>query len=278
MTSLNFGRRGLIVPVPATPAASGWHPLWDASTLEGSERVADNSDRGTRAQSTRYPFRYLRYWFVRHMLERRSLELGRPLRVLEVGVHRGQMMTFATPQGASARPGWIGSWDALDCAIDAPRLRALGYDRLISADLDDPREPEGLRAGGYDAVIALHLLEHLQSPDSAVRRFVSWLAPEGEVMGGSPTMPGWLAGLREWRLRRTKRPRQHQRVITPGRVKGWARELNLRPTLLTGAFLTRNSGRAIENSRAWLRLNLAWGALAPALGSEIYFALRARAR
>lgn len=274
MTSLNFGRTGLDLD-PARPLPSpGWHPLWDVSPLEESARVADNSDRGARAQRTRYPFRYLRYWFMRHLLERRSLELGRPLRVLEVGVHRGQMMTFARPTATGPRPSWVGSWDALDCAIDAPRLRSLGYDRLISADLDDPREPEGLRTGGYDAIIALHLLEHLQSPDRAVRRFVSWLAPEGEVMGGSPTMPGWLAGLREWRLRRTKRPRQHQSVITPGRVKGWARDLGLRPTLITGAFFTRNSGRAIENSLAWLRVNLAWGALAPSLGSEIYFSLR----
>jgi hypothetical protein len=30
----------------------------------------------------------------------------------------------------------------------------------------------------------------------------------------------------------------------------------------------------LENSRIWLRANLLWGALAPALGGEVYFALR----
>ena len=42
---------------------------------------------------------------------------------------------------------------------------------------------------------------------------------------------------------------------------------------MSGSFLARNNGKAIENSSAWLRMNVAFGSLFPSLGSEIYFSL-----
>ena len=53
-----------------------------------------------------------------------------------------------------------------------------------------------------------------------------------------------------------------------------ARENGLVPEMVQGAFFMRWSGWTMENHAWWLRLNLAWGALFPSLGGEIYLAMR----
>ena len=88
-------------------------------------------------------------------------------------------------------------------------------------------------------------------------------------------MPKLIADLGyEKRLARTAKPNGHVSVLSPERIELFAEQEDLRLCFLSGAYFTRNTGKAIENYRLWLRLNLAFGALFPSLGSEVYFALQ----
>jgi hypothetical protein len=44
--------------------------------------------------------------------------------------------------------------------------------------------------------------------------------------------------------------------------------------LLSGMFFCRWSDMFLESTQGWLRTNLLWSALFPALGGELYFSLR----
>ena len=229
---------------------------------------------GGRKTITAYPLKYLRYWFVRQLLEQQARRLGRPLAVLEVGVDRGQMRAFMGEREQTAR--LIGRWDAIDVAPRHEELQRLGYDAIRQLDVDHGAEPALTR--DYDAMIFLHVLEHLHQPEACLLAFRPYLAPSGVILGGSPTMPKFIADAGyERRLARRARPYKHVSVISPERLDRFAERANLDITFLSGAFLLRKEGSPIENSRLWMRLNLLWGSLFPALGSELYFALESTA-
>lgn len=70
------------------------------------ERSLDTLDRQarvkhifSRVQGSRYPIKLLRYWFMYNLLQAESEHLGRPLRICEIGVDRGQMRLFAQDAG-----------------------------------------------------------------------------------------------------------------------------------------------------------------------------------
>lgn len=253
--------------------------LWDADALAANASARD-PDFGitARAASRRVPFRLLRYWFVERLLREEALRHGRPLRVLEAGVHRGQMKAFV--DGARPLEGHdpYAAWDAIDCALDAPRLLGLGYGRLHAADLDDGPSLDGLPAAlapqGYDAVIALHVLEHLREPERALAGLAALVRPGGVVLGGFPVLPAWLAPLRENRLRRTAKPFGHVSAFSPPRLERMALAAGLAVDFRAGAFGLRASGSALEDSEAWLRANLLFGAAFPGWPGEIYWRLR----
>ncbi len=227
---------------------------------------------GGRKTITAYPLKYLRYWFVRQLLEQQAQRLGRPLVVLEVGVARGQMRAFMGEPEQTA--SLIERWDAIDVAPQREELQRLGYDEIHQLDVDHGADPKLSRH--YDAMIFLHVLEHLHQPEDCLAAFRPFLAPSGVILGGSPTMPKFVADAGyERRLARRAKPYQHVSVISPERLDRFAERTNLDITFLSGAFLLRKEGSPIENSRLWMRLNLLWGSLFPALGSELYFALEA---
>jgi SAM-dependent methyltransferase len=235
-------------------------------------------DRLGYAGGTRYPVKYLRYWFCRCMLERLHTRLGRPIRVLEVGIADGKMLAFmagAPKRGGYALPGWIERWDGVDVALRPALLERYSYSELTEADAETP--PVHSRA--YDAVVLLHVLEHLFEPEAAMAGHLELLSPGGILLGGSPTMPSLLAGGWERLLRRRHahidvKSHRHLSVMTPRRIRRFAKRYLLGLELLTGTFFLRWSEMFLENSQAWLRANLLWGALLPALGGEVYFALR----
>ena len=215
----------------------------------------------------RYPTRELRYWFMASLLRREAESLGRPLRVLEIGIASGELPRFI------GNPAWKGAWDGVDIKA-TNETRAL-YDHYIEADLDAPLS----LTESYDAVVALHVLEHLINPEHALEGVLRYLSPQGVLIGGSPTMPAMLARLYEPWLRRKYRyvpvtEHRHLSVLTPSRVKDFAAEHQLSVDLLTGAFLCRASRSPLEDYSFNMRLNLLWGALMPSLGGEMYFALR----
>ncbi len=257
--------------------AQGSNRLWPAAWATDSYAVVDRLRRTHHpeaADTTRYPLRLLRYWFMRHLIEAHAARLGRRLNVLEIGVHLGQMLTFMEPEEGRP-PGIVQQWDAVDIDADAGRLRALGYADYIEMDLEGGRRPPLTRR--YDVMIFLHVLEHLRQPEACVRAFLPFLAADGTVIGGAPTMPKLVADAGyEKRLADTARPFGHVSILSPERIELLADDMELDLTFLSGAFLARNSGSAIENSKLWLRANLAFGALFPSLGSEVYFALERR--
>ena len=222
---------------------------------------------GFATQPRRYQIRQLRYWFMNSLLEREAGQLRRPLRVLEIGIGDGELLDFV------GSPAWKGAWHGVDVkATEETRAR---YDRYIEADLDLPFS----LTESYDAIVALHVLEHLFDPERAMANLLGALSPHGILIGGSPTMPTMLARLYEPRLRRRHRHRpvtaqRHLSVLTPSRVRNFAYKHRLSIDLLTGAFICRASRSLLEDYAFTMRLNLVWGALFPSLGGELYFALR----
>ncbi|MDI4238289.1 class I SAM-dependent methyltransferase [Bradyrhizobium sp. Arg237L] len=201
------------------------------------------------------------------LLRREAELLGRPLRVLEVGIASGELSRFI------GNPAWKGAWHGIDIKA-TNETRAL-YDHYIEADLDAPLS----LTESYDAVVVLHVLEHLINPEYALEGLLRHLSPQGVLIGGSPTMPAMLARLYEARLRRKYQhvpvtEHRHLSVLTPSRVRTFAAEHQLSIDLLTGAFLCRASRSPLEDYSFNMRLNLLWGALVPSLGGEVYFALR----
>jgi hypothetical protein len=237
-----------------------------------------NLDRIGYGGRTRYPVKFLRYWFCRCVLEDLHARLGRPIRVLEVGVGDGKMLAFLAGDpkpGGYALPQWIERWDGFDVVKQGDVVDRYSYSEFIEADVEAPY----LFSRKYDAVVLLHVLEHLLEPEATMSRFAGLLNLGGVVVGGSPTMPSLIAASWEPLLRRKYshldiKSHRHLSVITPRRIRRFARAHSLDIDLLAGTFFCRWSDMFLENTQAWLRANLLWGALFPALGGELYFSLR----
>lgn len=243
--------------------------FWPLDSFSALEAMRARFQPGAK-EITRYPIKYLRYWFVRNFLEFEARRLGRPLNVLEVGVDRGQMLAFMGHPLERARV--VGTWTAIDVAPNEPWLRNLGYTDVVRLNVDRGADPSLVRR--YDAMIFLHVLEHLETPESTLRAFAKYLPKDGIVVGGSPTMPSAVADLGyERRLRRKAKPFGHVSVISPERIERFAESEGMSLDFLSGAYFARKQGAWIENSPLWLRFNIAFGALLPSLGSEVYFKL-----
>jgi len=230
----------------------------------------------------RYPIRYLRYWLTRRLLEDLHDEVGRPISVLEVGVGQGQMLAFLGGPPIEgdrfARPHWIARWDGIDVNVEGSTRDRYSYSEVFEADIE---RPFGIDEQAYDAILVLHVLEHLLEPEAALCNVGKGLRPGGVIIGGSPTMPAAVAALHEPWLRRKYRnviedvhSHRHLSVITPSRIRRFARDHDFETGLMTGTFFCRWSGMRLEDAAWWARANLLWGALVPSLGGELYFSLR----
>ncbi len=219
---------------------------------------------------TRYPVRLFRYWFMYNLIRNEADRLGRPLRVCEIGVDRGQMLGFVRAAGNVP----IERWDAVDRRLK-PELNNFGYGRQIEVDV----ETEGFNlADTYDVVVVLHLLEHLLEPERLLKRLSSHMQHDDIVIGGFPVTPQWVAQAWEKRLRqkihRHYDDHRHVSVFSPQRVRDMGEGNDFTLEFLSGAFLIRKTGAAAENSSLWARLNLLWGAAMPSLGGEVYWQMR----
>ncbi|MGA1367231.1 MAG: class I SAM-dependent methyltransferase [Blastocatellia bacterium] len=242
---------------------------WDFSFLADNQVVrspefgiAPGHDR------VRYPIRLLRYWFGYQLLREEAERIGRPLDVLEVGVDVGQMLAF-TRSGPSTIA--VKSWTAVDAVMRRERLAKAGYTDFLEVNLEE----NPLRfPGEYDVAILLHVLEHLFQPEEVFAQIVGAIRPGGVLIGGFPVLPRLLERQRERQIRQTARPLGHVSVFSPKRVRQMAAAAGLELDFLSGAFLMRSRGSALENSAAWVRFNLAWGRLFPGWPGEIYWRMR----
>lgn len=220
------------------------------------------------AKSVRYPLRLLRYWFGYHLLREECARAGHPIAVAEIGVHTGQMLEFVK----SAPPGVTWSrWTAVDAVMLTAKLKKAGYDDFHEANLEDPAFA---LPAIYDTAVLLHVLEHLFDPEAALKKIAAQIKPGGSLIGGFPVVPSFMAGIREKQVRRTAAPMGHVSVFSPERVRKMAHEAGLETEFLSGAFLMRSKGSALENSPLWMRLNLLWGRTFPAWPGEIYWLMR----
>jgi SAM-dependent methyltransferase len=238
---------------------------WPLSQLDRNAfHRASDLPLGPKAARTRYPFRSLRYWWAASALAEYQASTGRPLDVLDAGCQGGYLRRVV-------RDTFPARWTGFDKHLNHPHLLPSGYDSLVSGDLEQ-RLP--FADASFDAIVSLHVFEHLRSPEATARELARVLRPGGLLLLGFPTMPGWLARLRESQHRRGiargERPDWgHQQVFDPGRCRQLARETGLDVAFLSGSHFFRLTGFFLESSSTWVRLNQLWGTLVPSLGSEL---------
>ena len=169
----NFRPLGWRTDALASPAKAQMHGIPDA------------------VRRTRFPFRLLRYWFAHELLvdecRRRN---GTPLQVAEVGIDAGQMLAYARQaQACRHEPLPWQRWLGVDCSPPNEALRAVGYDDLTQLDLEDRQGMAAQPREVHDAIILLHVVEHLVEPERALADIAGWLKPGGVVIGGCPGTP-----------------------------------------------------------------------------------------
>ncbi len=249
-----------ILIIKPVKAACSW-------SLSPFDHQSNKSKAWKDINNSRYPFKLLRYWFIYHMIREEAKVLGYPPSIAEIGIDRGQMLHFTRDAGFAD----IGSWVGIDCEIKHEAEEA-GYTRLIKADVESANFCLGKK---YDIVILLHVLEHLWDPEKLIRNLTFELKPGGIIVGGFPVMPHFLIRYWQKRLRIVQGKNGHVSAFSPQRIKKIATDSGLNIEYLSGAFICRSSGRAIEQYRLWMRFNLLYGAVFfKSLGSELYFLMR----
>lgn len=245
---------------------------WDIEFLRNNPTFQDqNYGIPVELKHINYPIRLVRYWFMYHFLREDAARKG-ALDVCEIGVDVGQMLGF---MHAAAQHGGekvqLSSWDAVDALIRRDILERAGYNNFYEVDLESE---EFMLDRQYDAMILLHVLEHLFEPEKLLAKLVPHLNPGGMLIGGFPSTPESLTHSRENKIRATARKFGHVSVFSPERVRDMAKAAGLEVEFLSGAFFMRKKGFFLENYRFWLRFNLWFGALFPSWPGETYWILR----
>jgi len=249
------------LPVSTTPLQAAWQ--WSLSSLYEQSWVKKICDTKS---TTDYPIKLLRYWFMYNLIKEEHARLGRTLRVCEIGVDRGQMRRYMQDTGFTE----IACWDAVDYKLQ-PELMESNYSKQIQANVD---LPDFNLVEQYDVIILLHLLEHLFEPEQLVKKLSLALVPSGVLIGGFPAVPKFLETYRQNKKRLTAENFGHVSTFSPQRVKSMAQSCGLSLDFISGTFFLRKRNFFLENFKGWVRLNLLWGALFPALGAEIYWRMR----
>ncbi len=243
------------------------HLKWDTRFLKNNQTIR-NASFGipSRVKKVHYPIRLIRYWFMYHFL--REASRRGPLSICEIGVDTGQMKQFVD---SSSNSRIYSRWQAVDCLIQKEALERSGYTEFVETDLE---APDFSLDGGFDAMILLHVLEHLENPEEIVRKLAPSLKKGGIMIGGFPVTPHWLAEGREQKIRKTARKHGHVSVFSPKRVRQMAEAAGLSVEYMSGAFFMRKQGFFLEYYNWWFRFNLLFGALFPGWPGEVYWVLR----
>ncbi len=230
-----------------------------------------------RAKQTTYPIRAIRYWWVAQTLSRELIHKPNAT-IVDMGAGHGQMRRYSAGSMKFITPGYpfdSQQWIGLDKAPQ-PEVSSAGYSRIIECDFDRTLP---LETGSVDALICIHVMEHLPRPKFSIAEIARVLAPGGVFVGGSPTAPAPVSFfLHRWLQRKmrngTTGENGHINSLSPGDWKHLVTGAGLKLDFISGSHLMRLSGSPLENSKAWARLNLFWGGLFPSLGSEVYLLAR----
>jgi SAM-dependent methyltransferase len=268
------------LPLPPT-GAGGLDQAYDVGSWETdflqTKEVLRSEFFGiaAEAKTVRYPIRMLRYWFGYHLLAAEYRRAGRPIDVVELGTHNGQMFVFARVGAATvsdpAQALRWSSWLGIDAALKRDVLAIAGYSELQDGNIEDA---DFRFDHPCDTAVCLHIFEHTADPAAALRKIAAGVRPGGSVIGGSPVLPHFLVDLRERQIRKTAQAFGHVTAFSPQRVKQVVESAGLELEFISGAFFMRHKGFALENSRTWLKLNLLWGKLFPWWPGEIHWLAR----
>jgi SAM-dependent methyltransferase len=225
------------------------------------------------AKKTAYPIRAIRYWWVCQALSHKLIDKP-DATIVDMGAGHGQMRRYCAGSMPCLSPEYpFGSqhWIGLDKAPQA-ELSTAGYDQIVECDFDKPLP---LQSSSADALICIHVMEHLPRPEFTMSEIARVLAPGGIFCSGSPTAPGPFSFLFHRWLRYKMRsgstgPNGHINSFSPNDWKRLVANAGLKLDFLSGSHLMRLSGSSVENSKTWAKLNLFWGGLFPSLGSEVY--------
>ena len=248
---------------------------WDVAFLKNNS-VLKSSSYGipVELKSIHYPIRLIRYWFTYHLLRLEANKVNGGLSVCEIGVDTGQMLGFMNAAETSTKSKVaIKNWDAIDCLIRKEILEPVGYKNFYEVDLEgadfqlDPHQQ-------YDAMVMLHVLEHLFNPEALITKLVPHLKEGGAMIGGFPSLPKCMEQAREKKIRPKARKFGHVSVFSPERVMKMAKDNGLEVEFFSGAFLFRKKGFFLENFVWWFRFNLWFGAMFPAWPGETYWLIR----
>ncbi len=209
-----------------------------------------------------YPIHYVRYWWIAHVLAREAKRHDRQLHVLDAGAGRGVL--------ARLTPHFDARWIAVDFEASVLAEAQRHYARVCTADLN-AGWPFACKT--VDVVVMCHVFEHLHWPQRALHEIWRVLKPGGLLVLAVPTLPRWLARLREAQFRRGARhglraPHHHQSVFWPARLRDLVRKSGFAPEFMSGSYLA--SGTVFDRFGPWVRFNLRWGAAFPAVGNELY--------
>jgi ubiquinone/menaquinone biosynthesis C-methylase UbiE len=217
----------------------------------------------------RYPVRALRYWWLSRVIDEEVRRLDHPPTIVDVGCDRGIIKRFIAPISGA-------KWTGLDMDINRPGVELAKYDERIEADFD-----EGLPVDDEYADIAIcsHVLEHLPRPEFTMGEINRILKPGGLLLVGVPTLPKFMAKLREKQFAKqlangTRVIGQHIHVFWDKRLRKLAEDTGFEVEYSTGTSLMRKKGSKLEDYAAWIRFNQAGAALFPALGQELCMQLR----
>lgn len=230
---------------------------------EPNEHLADH------VGLARYSLRLQRYWWAASKITEEASASDDGFVVVDLGCERGWLKRFTRPD---PRVRWIG----LDGDTTRPSLAASRYDETITCDFNKPLP---LPDACADAVVSLHVFEHLANAELAASEVARILKPGGVFLAGTPGAPGPLAAVRTRALMARDAAGQnrrwgHVRKYSPGSWHRVCTDAGLGVEFITGSHLIRRTGARLENTWWWVRLNQVWGALFPSLGQELYLSAR----
>ncbi|MGI8631512.1 MAG: class I SAM-dependent methyltransferase [Solirubrobacterales bacterium] len=104
-----------------------------------------------------------------------------PASVFEVGAGRGRFLERLVDEG----------YDATGIEPDGARC-AEARDRGVAVEQAAIEEAD---PGAVDAIVAWHVLEHVEDPAAALEQMAGWLRPGGALVVGVPNRGGWQASL-----------------------------------------------------------------------------------
>ena len=109
---------------------------------------------------------------------------GQKPRVLDIGCATGKLLACLREKG----------WETTGVEISAPQAEYCRHNRNLdvkSLPLEENRFP----SGAFDAVLASHLIEHLNAPAALVREVSRILTPEGRFFVTTPNIAGFQSRL-----------------------------------------------------------------------------------